>query len=109
MQPPSFEDFMKKKRIVPDGFSEEDLEPFQLEVCPTPGCRSDELTPKYEDGLIVSFSCGKGCHFTAKRNTFNGDLIYFKLEKFEEILFSNPDDIRDMKFNPLGEAYTDWY
>ena len=109
MRPPSFEEFMKKQRTVPEGVGEGEVEEFKLEVCPTPGCGCEELHPKYDNELITGFSCEKGCLFTAKRNAFTGDLIYYKLEMFIESRFSDPVGIRGMKFSPLGEAYTDWY
>ncbi len=107
MQPPSFEEFIKQKNSRNE--SGEELEPFTLEVCPTPGCKCKKLHPSYEGTSLKGFSCDFGCSFIAKRNTFTGDLICFELEKFKESRFDDPDGIRGMKFNPLGEPYTDWY
>lgn len=106
---PTFDEFMKKKQTTADGLDAGELEEFTLEMCPTPGCKCGRLTPRYEDGLIVGFSCQLGCEFSAKRNVFTGDVVYYKLEKFLEPRFEDPESVRDMKFNPVGEIYTDWY
>ncbi len=108
MQPPSFDEFMRKQNIR-DGSASEELEPFTLEECPTPGCKCKKLNPVYENGLIAGFSCESGCEFTTKRNTFTGDIVYFSLDSFNELRFGDPASIRGMKFNPLGEPYTEWY
>ena len=108
MRPPSFDEFMEKEKDA-DAFSQDNPEPFLLEVCPTPGCNCGKIHPYFEDGLLTGFTCESGCEFTAKRNAFTGDFIYFMLDTFVESRFKNPSDIRGMKFNPLGETYTDWY
>lgn len=109
MQPPSFEDFIKNTKVRPEGSPEGVEEELAVETCPTPGCKGTELTPVHEEGLILGFSCEKGCEFSVKRNAFTGEIIYYKLEKFDEKAVPSPDDVQGMKFTVLGEVFTDWY
>ena len=107
MQPQSFDDFLKAEQEA-EGLVDPAAE-FSLTVCPTPGCGSEELTTSIEDGLFSGFTCHNGCRFVAKRNSFTGDLIYYALVFFVERNFEDPASIRGMKFNLLGEIFTDWY
>lgn len=107
MRPPSFEEFMKLQRAGVD--SPEDVEPFTLEACPTPGCKSEELIPEYEDKRLTGFTCSHGCKFTVKRNVFTGDIVCFSLESFDEKRVPDPEDTKGMKFTILGECFTEWY
>jgi hypothetical protein len=107
MRPPSFEDFIRSQREGAAG--EEGMEVLSLETCPTPGCNCAKLHPTYENGLLTALACANGCRFIVKRNVFTGDILYFALVGFDETRFDDPASVRGMKFNVLGECYTEWY
>ena len=107
MRPPSFEEFMKLQKAGAE--NPEDMEPFPLEECPTPGCKADELIPEYAEGRLTGFRCNHGCKFSVKRNVFTGDIVCFSLESFDEKLLDDPDGVKGMKFTTLGECFTEWY
>jgi len=109
MRPPSFDEFMEREK-GPEAFSLENPEPIRFETCPTPGCGSKHLHPEYDDaGQLTGFSCGHGCTFSVKRNTFTGEFAYYQLVSFDETNVEDPASLRGIKFNVLGEIFTDWY
>jgi hypothetical protein len=107
MQPPSFDDFIKRECTRSVIEKERPIEQLALITCPTPGCGTHALLPIYEDGALSGFSCANGCEFSVRRNVFTGEIMYFKLER----LPNSPEsrDLCGMKFSVLGEPYTDWY
>jgi hypothetical protein len=109
MQPPSFDEFISKSKSTCAPGVTQVANEIEFDNCPTPGCGCKEIIPRSENGVFTSFSCDGGCVFSVKRNAFTGDIVYFKLERFNESRFKQPENIRGMKFNPCGEPYTDWY
>ncbi|MFH1677018.1 MAG: hypothetical protein ABIC40_08325 [bacterium] len=109
MQPQSFEDYIKNAKVKPEDSPEGIEEDLAIDKCPTPGCKGKELSTVHEDSAIIGFSCDKGCEFSVKRDAFTGEIIYFKLEKFNEKAVPSPDDVKGMKFTVFGEVFTDWY
>lgn len=108
MQPPTFEEFAHSRK--PDSNGDHHLEDFNIEKCPTPGCECHEVHPFHEDAAIIDgFTCGNGCHFIAKRNAFTGEIICYQLTDYNSLLVFTNRDVIGLKFNPLGEPYTDWY
>lgn len=107
MQPPSFDDFLRRESSSTPTDREGPKEPFTLSKCPTPGCDSGILKPEYDCNQLVGFSCASGCEFAVRRNVFTGDIMYFKLDNM--VLSASRPDSRGMKFTCLGEPYTDWY
>jgi len=108
MQPPSFDDFMKEKEVE-GGLVGDRTEPLKFKSCPTPGCGCKVIHAVHEDGVLQGFECEEGCSYIVKRNAFTGELIYFILTAFTKSRFSDPDNLRGLKINPIGEPYTDWY
>ena len=109
MRPQSFDDFIKKDQAgVPEG-SEESSEEFKLEKCPTPGCSCGQLHLDWDQGVVSGFKCAFGCAYSAKRNAFTNDLMYYALEDFDRTRFANTADLKGLKINAMGEVYTDWY
>lgn len=109
MEPLSFDEFIRQESEKNGGKHNGPLEPFSIEKCPVPGCNCGRVHPSWEDGLITGFRCDHGCVFTVKRNAFTGDIIYYKLEEFDVTRIPQANDVKGMKFNALGEPYTDWY
>ena len=107
MQPPSFDEFIRKRdsRHSEQGVEDE----FQLVECPTPGCKSHAVHPAWDRERIIGFSCSNGCKFTAKRNAFTGEIIYYHLDDCNPAVVGSSVDAIGMKFSFLGEPYTDWY
>ncbi len=108
MQPPSFDEFLRRQRETAEA-SDGSAESLTIEKCPTPGCECGQLHPFLDDGLITGFRCDKGCVYSARRNVFTGDIVYFKLDELDVTRVSNAGELRGIKFNSLGEPYTDWY
>jgi hypothetical protein len=108
MQLPSFDDFVRRTENTSTTSQTKEKEAFSLEACPTPGCGCHALKARFEGGQVCGFACANGCEFSVRRNVFTGDVMYYKLEK---VLQSQnvACDSRGMKFNALGEPYTDWY
>lgn len=106
MQPPSFEEFMNKQSAKDAPSAHEVL---NLTECPVPGCPGKHLKPGYEKGVLTSFTCENGCKFSAHRNIFTNDIVFYQLDQFVEAHFVRPELIRGLKFNPIGEKYVDWY
>jgi hypothetical protein len=109
MQPPSFEEFIRNQSESTVTARGDTFEHFTLEKCPTPGCDCGRVTPRWRNGKMMGFSCEFGCVFTAQRNAFTGEVMYFRLERFDVTRIPNASDIKGMKFSPLGEVYTDWF
>jgi hypothetical protein len=107
MQLPSFDDFLRRNSENTSASQSKEKEPFSLEACPTPGCGCHALNARYDGGQVCGFNCANGCEFTVRRNVFTGDVMYYKLENM--VLTPQLEDSRGMKFNALGEPYTDWY
>ena len=107
MQPPSFDDFIRRHRSGSVAEKNEPQEPLALTTCPAPGCGSHSLMPHYDGGFVVGFTCANGCEFSVRRNVFTGDVMYYRLDSMP--LSRDSKDICGMKFNALGEPYTDWY
>ncbi len=108
MRPPSYDEFINEEQDD-NAFSPENPEPFVLEVCPVPGCKCKALHTVFEEGVVKGFWCEDGCNLTAKHNAFTNDLICYSLDKFDESRFEDPRSMHGMKFNPMGEIFTDWY
>jgi len=104
MQPPSFDDFIRRESTKSS--TESPRETFKLETCPTPGCSSHALKVTWDGGKIMGFRCANGCEFTARRNVFTGDIMYYILTSCH---LRSAEEVKGMKFTPLGEAYLDWY
>lgn len=109
MQPPSFDEFMKQEQGPGNLVNPDSPEPFTLTKCPTPNCGGRKFDTTYEGGYLVRFSCEKGCVLSVHRNAFTQEIIYYQLDSFNESHFTDPDYIRGLKFNPVGEKYVDWY
>jgi hypothetical protein len=108
MQLPSFDDFVRKSSGNTATSQNTEKETFSFETCPTPGCGCHALKARYDGGQVCGFVCANGCEFSVRRNVFTGEIMYYKLENM--ILSPTQDsDSRGMKFNALGEPYTDWY
>jgi hypothetical protein len=107
MQPPSFDDFLRRESAGTPTDRGGPKEPFTLSKCPTPGCSCEILKPEYDCNQLVGFSCANGCEFSVRRNVFTGDIMYFRLDNM--VLSTTRTDSRGMKFTSLGEPYTDWY
>ena len=107
MQPPSFDDFLRKQASNDPTDKSGVKEPFALEVCPTPGCGCRSVMPKYEGDQVAGFTCASGCVFSVRRNVFTGEIMYYRLDDMP--LSPSREDPRGMKFSLLGEPYTDWY
>jgi hypothetical protein len=109
MQRRSFEEFIRQQTEENANDHEGSLEPFMIERCPVPGCNCGQVHPSWEKGLITGFRCDHGCVFSVRRNAFTGDITYYKLEEFDVTRIPKARDVKGMKFNALGEPYTDWY
>jgi hypothetical protein len=109
MKPQSFEDFIRKGRTKPPGEGENPTQEFELQGCPTPGCGCGQLHLEWDDDMFIGFRCDFGCVYKAKRNAFTGDLMYYQLIECDVTRIPNSSDVKGIKFNPLGEPYTDWY
>ena len=56
---------------------------FLIERCPTPGCRSGQVHANYNsNGILIGFSCSKGCVYRAKINALTGKVDSYELIKF---------------------------
>jgi hypothetical protein len=106
MQPPTFDDFLKNHAVSD---SEEHFEELSIAVCPTPGCHSHSVHPFFSGSQIAGFTCGNGCRFTSRRNAFTNEIIYYRLDETNPAVVGSTVDVRGMKFNVMGEPYTDWY
>lgn len=107
MQPQTFEEFIKQEKArteTGDGTQEA----FEIERCPTPGCKCGQVHPSWRRGNIYGFRCDFGCVFTVRRNAFTGKIIYYALQTFDVTRIPMSGEVRGMKFNPVGEEYTDW-
>ena len=109
MQPPSYEEFIRNQQESMVAERNPEKEKFLIETCPTPGCRCGRVRPRWRDGKIAGFSCDFGCVFTAQRNAFNGNIMYFRLDRFDVMRFRDSSGFKGMKFKPDGEIYADWF
>lgn len=100
---------MKQDQDPESSVNPDNPESFTLANCPTPNCSGRKLDTTFEEGFLVRFSCANGCKFLVHRNAFTQEIIYFQLHSFNESHFTDPDYIRGLKFNPVGEKYVDWY
>jgi hypothetical protein len=81
-------------------------ETFKLLICPAPGCGSRGLKPNYAGDCIEGFICANGCRFSAKRNVFTGEIMYYKLDF---TILTGPDQAHPgMRFLTSGEPYSEW-
>ena len=107
MQPPSFEDFIRKEFSVRSVAEKSAIDELSLTTCPTPGCGSHAIMLRYDDGLFAGFTCANGCVFSAHRNAFNGEFSYYQLDDMPVATCN--ETIRGMKLPAFREPHTDWY
>jgi hypothetical protein len=107
MQPPSFDDFIRRECTRTVAEKDAPAEQLTLSCCPAPGCGCHALLPLYDHDMVTGFTCGNGCVFSARRNVFTGEIMYYKLERMPSQ--SNGSDVCGLKFTTLGEPYNDWY
>jgi hypothetical protein len=105
MQPPSYEEYLRQhsKTAVREPKKEE----FQIQTCPTPGCKAREVTPTINNGAITGFTCTGGCRYSARRNQLTGTIDYYQLMAFNH--YRVDPGVAGFKVTPLGTRHIDWY